>query len=231
MTQFDPAAWVRLETGPLPMAASAAHRPPTAHRSMSVRQVAELLACEPGGAVVVDDPGHGVEVVSLRDIAGAISRGVDVDTCTIGALDLIRRPYVDAADDLYQVAARMVHQATDEALVFDQDGLVGMLSMRDICRVLSSKPSRTSRPDTAVGMAGTWNLEPDMEVWVDQDDQGTKVRARGRLDAATAVKLSDLVRVARTKRPGPLRVDLHEVFARSDAGVSALERLMTDGSV
>jgi CBS domain-containing protein len=52
-------------------------------------------------------------------------------------MHLIQRPYMSSAAELDDIAEAMVRLAVEEALVLDRDGLVGLLSLRDICHVLA----------------------------------------------------------------------------------------------
>jgi CBS domain-containing protein len=122
--------------GPL-LAAAVAHRVHSVGRNSTLRQVAEKLAAEPSGALLVDDPGEPIRVVSLRDVTAAIATGADPDNITVGDIHLIERPYIYEADEVDDVAEAMVRLRVDEALVLDRDGLVGLLSLRDLCHVLA----------------------------------------------------------------------------------------------
>ena len=127
---------VGYDEGPL-LAAGVAHRVPTIGRDSTLRQLSEQLANEPSGALLVDDPGEPIQVISLRDVTAAIAAGADPDRLTVGQIDLIERPYIRGADEVDDVAEAMVRLGVDEALVLDQDGLVGVLSLRDLCHVLA----------------------------------------------------------------------------------------------
>jgi CBS domain-containing protein len=120
-----------------PLAAGVAHRVPSTGRESTLRQVSEQLAREPSGALLVDDPGQPIEVISLRDVTAALASGADPDRLTVGDIHLIERPYISSVAEVDDVAEAMVRLAVDEALVLDRDGLVGLLSLRDICHVLA----------------------------------------------------------------------------------------------
>jgi len=119
------------------LAAGVAHRVPSVGRDKTLREVSEQLAGEPCGALLVDDPGEPIRVVALRDVTAAIAAGADPDALTVGQIDLIERPYIRAADEVDEVAEAMVRLGADEALVLDRDGLVGLVSLRDLCHVLA----------------------------------------------------------------------------------------------
>jgi CBS domain-containing protein len=85
----------------------------------------------------VEDPGEPIEVISLRDVTAALASGVDPDRSTVGDIQLVERPYISSTAEVDDVAEAMVRLAVDEALVLDLDGLVGLLSLRDICHALA----------------------------------------------------------------------------------------------
>jgi CBS domain-containing protein len=119
------------------LAATVAHRVHSVGRNSTLRQASEKLAAEPSGALLIEDPGEPIRVLSLRDVTAAIAAGADPDKLTIGQIDLIERPYIRAADEVDDVAEAMVRLGVDEALVLDRDGLVGLLSFRDLCHVMA----------------------------------------------------------------------------------------------
>jgi CBS domain-containing protein len=139
---------VGYERSPL-LAAGVAHRVPSVGRDQTLRQVSEQLAREPSGALLVDDPGEPIQVVALRDVTAAIAGGADPDAVMVGQIDLIERPYMRAADEVDDVAEAMVRLGVDETLVLDRDGLVGLLSMRDLCHVLAVRPYVDTRPSSS----------------------------------------------------------------------------------
>jgi CBS domain-containing protein len=127
---------VGCDSGPL-LAAAVAHRVPSARRDNTLREVSEQLTREPSGALLIDDPGQPIQVVSIRDVTAAIAGGGDPDGLTVGQIDLIERPYIRGADEVDDVAEAMVRFGADEALVLDRDGLVGLVCLRDLCHVLA----------------------------------------------------------------------------------------------
>jgi CBS domain-containing protein len=127
---------VGYDSGPL-LAAGVAHRVPSVGRDQTLREVSEQLTREPSGALLVDDPGEPIQVVSLRDVTAAIAAGGDPDGLRVGEIDLIERPYIRGADEVDDVAEAMVRFGVDEALVLDRDGLVGLVGLRDLCHVLA----------------------------------------------------------------------------------------------
>jgi hypothetical protein len=128
-----PARQVHEGTPTLLRAADAARRATTVSRSASLRQAAALLADEPAGAAIVQDPGSPIEVVSLRDVALAIAAGADPDTTMVADLTLVRRPYLSGATELAPALVSVLGAGADEALVLDEDGLVGLATISTLC--------------------------------------------------------------------------------------------------
>jgi hypothetical protein len=125
-------------------AADAARPAKTLSRSNSLRQAAAVLAADEAGAGILQDSGTPIEVLSLRDLASAIAAGADPDTSTLADLRLVRRPYVAAGSGLAAAIARVVASGTGEALVVDEDGLVGLATLPTLCA-----PWRGPVPETA----------------------------------------------------------------------------------
>jgi CBS domain-containing protein len=208
---------------PLLPAADAARTVVTVSRSATLRQTAALLAANPAGAAIVQDAGTPIEVVSLRDVAAAIGAGADPDTSTVADLTLARRPYVAATSELVPAVARVIASGTDEALVLDQDGLVGLATLRTLCAA-----GRGSTP-------GREGPEPEMEIWVDRRPAATTVSVAGRLDERTARSLARVVNDVTHDCAGKdwakvVRVDLARVDGQSVAGIAVLRQLLTGPS-
>ena len=119
-------------------AGQVARRRATLGRSTSLREAAARLAADRAGMAVVEDAGRPIEVMSLRDLAIAIAAGVDLDESTVGDLRLVRRPYIQSSAGLVPTLDKMIGAATSEALVLDEDGLVGVVTLAGICESLVS---------------------------------------------------------------------------------------------
>ena len=109
----------------------------------SLRMVADILANEGIGAVVVrreraDGTPHGytVGVVSERDVAHAVARGMDPDTTPAVDVMTAELAHADPSDTVLRVAARMMANEVRHLPVTDGEELVGVISERDVLRVL-----------------------------------------------------------------------------------------------
>ena len=221
-----------------PRAADAARKAMTVSRSASLRQIAALLAAEPAGAAIVEDPGTPIEVVSLRDVVRALADGADPDTSTGADLTLVRRPYVSGATELTPALARVLASGTGEAVVLDEDGLVGLATISTLCAPLHQRQPgicQTSQWDPRLawphaGQTGIGDLEPDMELWVHGHTGVTTVSVGGRLDERTAKSLAEILSHLNREFGGNLHADLRRVGQKSPGGVAALRQLLTERS-
>jgi len=68
----------------------------------------------------------------------------------------------------------------------------------------------------------TWDLEPVLEVWVDASGGPASVRLAGRLDAATAGHVGELVNTLVVEGHGRVVVDLRDVDAADRRAVETL---------
>ena len=98
----------------------------------TVRQMAERLAAEGVGALVVVDGEQVHGVVSERDVVLAIAAGKDLDLTT--AADLDSRHVVRCAPDtsVHAAAIVMMEHYVRHLVVEDVTGPVGMVSARDL---------------------------------------------------------------------------------------------------
>jgi CBS domain-containing protein len=105
----------------------------------TVRQVAVLLDRYRIGAVVVRaDDDRDVGIVSERDVVALVAAGGDADTTPAGSLATQGMITVDVAASLGDVVDAMAGHQVRHVGVTDGDEVVGMLSARDVLRVLSS---------------------------------------------------------------------------------------------
>ena len=117
-------------------AGQVARRPATISRSASLREAAARLAVDRAGAAVVEDTGQPIEVLSLHDLAVAIAAGADLDRSAVGDLHLARCTYIQSSAELVPALTEMIDAAASEALVLDEDGLVGLVTQADLCQSL-----------------------------------------------------------------------------------------------
>ena len=88
-----------------------------------------------GAAVVLDISMPGPAVISERDILKAIAGGLDMDHERVADHMTVNLVVADQSWPISQAASLMVRRAVRHVLVFDQEALVGVLSMRDVVRV------------------------------------------------------------------------------------------------
>ncbi|MEX1009308.1 MAG: CBS domain-containing protein [Acidimicrobiia bacterium] len=110
---------------------------------MTLRAVAQILAEESIGAVVVrrERPlgtphSYTIGVVSERDISHAVARGMDPDTTR--AADVMTAELADAEPDetILRVATRMMANEVRHLPVNEGEELIGVISERDVLRAL-----------------------------------------------------------------------------------------------
>ena len=103
----------------------------------TLRQSAQKMIQHNTGAAVVIDAGlPGPAVITERDLLHAIAGGQDVDAEHV--IDHMKSDLVAASPEwsVVEAATLMVKHGIRHVLVFDNVELVGVLSMRDVVRVL-----------------------------------------------------------------------------------------------
>ncbi len=93
-----------------------------------------------GAAVVLDVSMPGPAVISERDILKAIAAGLDVDHERVDDHMKVNLVAADQSWPMSKAASLMVRHGVRHVLVFDQEALVGVLSMRDVVRVSGLSP-------------------------------------------------------------------------------------------
>jgi CBS domain-containing protein len=97
----------------------------------SLREAARAIADASIGMLVIGTADNIQAVVSERDIVRAVAEGLDLDSVPvidIGSSELV---WVDADEFIGAAAEEMMKDYVRHALVRDEGGLVGVLSMRD----------------------------------------------------------------------------------------------------
>jgi len=111
----------------------------------TIRQTAQLMAARRVGSAVVHDPeGSGVGIITERDVLYAIGNGLDPDvekTATHITWDVV---YAGPEWTLEEAAAAMVRGGFRHLVVMEGDEVLGIISVRDILRVWTSSPARTT---------------------------------------------------------------------------------------
>lgn len=100
--------------------------------SATLRDVAEVMAREEVGAVVVVVDGRAAGVLSERDVVGAVANGDDVDD--VRAEDVMAVDLVSASvdDTVAQAAAAMLAGNIRHLPVVEGDAVAGVVSIRDV---------------------------------------------------------------------------------------------------
>ncbi|MCE3553150.1 CBS domain-containing protein [Pseudonocardia sp. RS11V-5] len=104
----------------------------------TAREVAEELAADEVGAVLVDGPHGPIGLVSERDVVTLLGTGGDPDV--VQAVDLMdgELVWVGARESIATAAMRMRHTGVRHLPVKRSDGvIVGMVSVRDLLTVLA----------------------------------------------------------------------------------------------
>ncbi|MCX4446954.1 cyclic nucleotide-binding/CBS domain-containing protein [Streptomyces sp. NBC_01789] len=109
----------------------------------TLRQAARLMAARRIGAAVVHDPDTcGLGILTERDILNAVGSGQNPDTETASAHTTTDVVFAAPAWTLEEAAAAMTHGGFRHLIVLDDDGPVGIVSVRDIIRCWTPSPRR-----------------------------------------------------------------------------------------
>jgi CBS domain-containing protein len=110
----------------------------------TLRQAAKLMHDRKVGAAVVLDPeADGPGILTERDVLHAVADGQDLDVEVAG--DHLTPDAVTAMPDwdLGRAAAAMLHGGFRHLVICDGPQVVGVLSVRDIVRVMSDQGALT----------------------------------------------------------------------------------------
>ena len=107
--------------------------------SHTLREAARRMVARKTGAAIVEDgeaPTPGI--VTERDLLNSVGAGEDPDSERVA--DHMTETVITAAPDwsLERAAAEMSRRGVRHLVVFEDGGVVGILSMRDIVRVWTS---------------------------------------------------------------------------------------------
>jgi signal-transduction protein with cAMP-binding, CBS, and nucleotidyltransferase domain len=100
--------------------------------SATVRDAAIAIVDQSVGMLVIGTREDVAAVVSERDIVRAVAEGVDVDTVPVADIGSTNLVWIDREDSIGDAAEEMMKDYVRHALVRDESGLVGVLSMRDV---------------------------------------------------------------------------------------------------
>jgi CBS domain-containing protein len=97
----------------------------------SLRDAAVAIADASIGMLVIGTADNIEAVVSERDIVRAVAQGLDLDSIAVIDIGSTKLVWVDADELIGAAAEEMMKDYVRHALVRDESGLVGVLSMRD----------------------------------------------------------------------------------------------------
>jgi CBS domain-containing protein len=121
----------------------------------TLREAARMMAARKVGAAVVVNPDHdGVGILTERDIPTSVAAGESPDTEV--AAGHCTQDLVFAAGEwtLQEAATAMVHGGFRHLVVVDGQGVVGLLSMRDIVRAWTAVQVPAQASSSAPFMSG-----------------------------------------------------------------------------
>jgi CBS domain-containing protein len=107
----------------------------TVEPGLGLRAVAERMVAKDVGAVLVIDNGRLVGILTERDIMRAVAGGMTDETLVSDWMT--RDPETMAPDETTrQAAVLMIHGGFRHMPIMDGDEVVGMLSIRDLMRIV-----------------------------------------------------------------------------------------------
>ena len=107
----------------------------TVEPGLGLKAVAERMVAKDVGAVLVIDNGRLVGILTERDIMRAVAGGITDDTLVSDWMT--RDPETMAPDETTrQAAVLMIHGGFRHMPIMDGDEVVGMLSIRDLMRIV-----------------------------------------------------------------------------------------------
>jgi len=110
----------------------------TAPENHTMRQAAETLAADEVGVLAVIERGRLVGLVSERDLARHLADGANPDHLTVGEMMTTDPLSARTDDEVGFVARTMLDAGVRHVPLFDDDGIAGMVSVRDVLDVLVS---------------------------------------------------------------------------------------------
>ncbi len=110
----------------------------------TLRDIAELLERDQIGAVLVRGGDGASGIVSERDLVRAVAEGADPDTERADDFMTYEIVSVDAATPVLQVARMMLEGEIRHLPVHDGEGLLGIVSIRDVLKALVERLERTA---------------------------------------------------------------------------------------
>lgn len=122
-----------------PVRTLVAEEPVTVSEKLTLRGLAAVLAADDIGTTFVRRGDGSPGIVSERDVIRALANGADPDE--VWAADVMTEELVTALADerILDVAIRLVAEDIRHAAVLDEDRVIGVVSARDLFRVVTDE--------------------------------------------------------------------------------------------
>jgi CBS domain-containing protein len=102
---------------------------------MSLTEVAQRMVDKDVGAVLVTEDERLIGIFTERDVLRAVARGIDAGT-TVSDWMTRNPETLDPGDTTEHAAVLMIHGGFRHLPVTENDEIVGMLSIRDLMRIV-----------------------------------------------------------------------------------------------
>ena len=122
----------RPDSGDAPVRALPGEEPVLIEPTATLRAAAAALRDAGTGLIVVGEPTSVEDVVSERNIARAVAAGVDPDTVTVSDVETTELFRATEQSTVAALVEEMTEDYVRHILVGDANGLVGIVSMRDL---------------------------------------------------------------------------------------------------
>jgi CBS domain-containing protein len=107
----------------------------------TLRQAARLMSGRRvGSAIVIDPDSAGVGIITERDILNALAKDLDPDTERTGAHITWEVVYAAPTWTLEEAASAMVRGGFRHLVVMGDEGVLGVISVRDLIRAWIATP-------------------------------------------------------------------------------------------
>lgn len=102
---------------------------------LPLTEVAKRMVAKDVGAVLVTEGKHLVGILTERDVLRAVARGIDAST-TVDDWMTRDPETLEPDESIQQAAVLMIHGGFRHLPITENDEVVGMLSIRDLMRVV-----------------------------------------------------------------------------------------------
>src|SRR3954470_10543889 len=165
----------------------------TVEPDLPLTEVAKRMVAKDVGAVLVFDGGTMCGILTERDVLRAVADGIDEETTLVRERMTPHPETLDADDTTEHAAVLMIHGGFRHLPVMKQGEVVGVLSIRDLVRVVLEDSVRRGVYPAAPASASPSSITTvsDSRTWF-----GTRIRSVGvRSTVADASMLSMLPRM------------------------------------